>query len=58
MEVRISRDAAAIPAAAPAATASVGDTSNQTTGSVARPIPRNTAGKIGPPRKPQARLTA
>ena len=58
MEVRRSRDCAAIPAAAPAATAQVGETSNQTTGSVARPIPRKTAGKIGPPRNPQARLTA
>jgi hypothetical protein len=58
MEVRISRDWAARPAAAPVATAKVGETSNQTTGSVARPIPRKAAGKIGPPRKPQARLTA
>jgi hypothetical protein len=58
MEVSSSRDWAASPAAAPTATANVGETSNQMTGRVARPIPRKAAGKIGPPRKPQARLTA
>jgi hypothetical protein len=47
-----------MPAAAPTATASVGETSNHTTGSEASPTPTKTAGKIGPPRKPQPRLTA
>ena len=47
-----------MPAAAPAATANVGDTSNHTTGSVATPMPRKMAGKIEPPRKPAARLMA
>ena len=47
-----------MPAAAPTAIASVGETSNQTTGSDASPTPRKMAGKIGPPRKPQPRLIA
>ena len=47
-----------MPAAAPTATASVGDMSNQRTGNIATPIPRNIAGKIGPPRNPLARLMA
>jgi hypothetical protein len=34
-----------MPAAAPTATAKVGETSNQATGNVATPMPRKTAGK-------------
>ena len=49
---------AAIPAAAPTATASVGDVPNAATGSDARATPMKIAGKIGPPRKPDPRLTA
>ena len=49
---------AAMPAAAPTATASVGETSNQTTGNVASAMPRKMAGNTGPPRKPQPRLIA
>ena len=55
--VTISRVCAAIPAAVPTATASVGETSNQTTVNEASAMPRKIAGKIGPPRKPQPRLT-
>ena len=47
-----------MPAAAPTATAHVGEQSNHTTASDDSPTPRNTAGKIGPPRNPQPRLTA
>src|SRR4029453_10880772 len=46
---------AAIPAAAPTATASVGETSNQTWASSASAMPRKIAGNTGPPRKPQPR---
>jgi hypothetical protein len=53
-----SRLMAAMPAAAPAAIAQVGETSNQITASVARPMPRKIAGKMKPPRKPQPRQTA
>ena len=37
-----------VPAAVPTAIASVGETSNQTTGSVASPMPRKTGGEDGP----------
>jgi hypothetical protein len=47
-----------MPAAAPTATASVGETPNQTSANVASAMPRKIAGKPGPPRKPQPRLTA
>jgi hypothetical protein len=44
---------AVIPAAAPTATAQVGETPNQITGSIATAIPMKIAGKTGPPRNPQ-----
>ena len=47
-----------MPAAVPTATASVGDTSNAITASVATPMPRKIAGNTGPPRKPQPRQIA
>src|SRR5262245_54565182 len=49
---------AVIPAAAPIASATVGEAPNQTTASEATPTPRKIAGKIGPPRKPQPRHQA
>ena len=50
--------AAAVPAAAPTATASVGEVLNRTTASVASATPTKSAGKTGPPRKPAPRLIA
>ena len=47
-----------MPAAAPIATAAVGDMSNTITGIVATPTPRKIAGNTGPPRKPQPRQIA
>ena len=47
--------AAAVPAAVPTATASVGDTSNAITVSVVSAMARKIAGNTGPPRKPQPR---
>ena len=55
--VTIRRVCAAMPAAVPTETASVGDASNQTTVNDASATPRKIAGKIGPPRKPHPRLT-
>src|SRR5215207_5827951 len=49
---------AAVPAAVPTATASVGDTSNAIAASVVTAIPKKIAGNTGPPRKPQPRQTA
>jgi hypothetical protein len=47
-----------MPAAVPTTSANVGETSNQTTGNDASVTPRKIAEKIGPPRKPQPKLTA
>src|SRR5262245_58082023 len=58
IEANSSRVIAAIPAAAPTATASVGETPSHTTAIIARAMPRKTAGKTGPPRKPHPRHTA
>ena len=54
-EARMSRVIAAIPAAVPTATASVGDMSNAIDASIATATPRKIAGNTGPPRKPQPR---
>ena len=58
VDVSRSRVVAAMPAAAPAARASVGDTSSQLIVNDARATPRKIAGKTGPPRNPAPRLRA
>jgi hypothetical protein len=58
VEVMRRRVPAAIPAAAPTATARVGETSNQTWVSSASAMPRKIAGNTGPPGKPQPRQIA
>src|SRR5688500_2735087 len=57
-EANTRRVAATVPAAVPTATASVGDTSNAITASIATAMPRKIAGNTGPPRKPQPRQIA
>ena len=56
--VSIRRLVAVMPAAVPTATASVGETPNQISVSVASATPRKIAGNTGPPRKPHPKLIA
>ena len=56
IDVMTRRVWAAIPAAHPIAIAKVGDVPTSWTANAASPTPRKTAGKIGPPRNPAARL--
>ena len=53
-----SRVHAAMPAAAPTATATAGDCPKTAAGIMATATPMKIAGNRGPPRKPQPRLTA
>ena len=58
MEAKRSLVTAALPAAVPAATASVGETSKAMTANMMTPMPRKIAGKTWPPRNPQPRQIA